>query len=155
MGNIRDAKGFFRANVSDEILAAIVKKIQGGNRDAASRICGDVNEGIYTKHVARDLFPYNRRGTIETRLFDLDSEFSHVRVTSELNKTGTNYHTLIRVGNVIMTASAVLAPYGIVRDASFRNRYAGLQMRLFDLDNESNLSAPQFVEEPSSDDFAL
>ena len=32
MGNIRDAKGFFRANVSDEILAAIVKKIQGGNR---------------------------------------------------------------------------------------------------------------------------
>ena len=111
MGNILDAKGFFRANVSDEILAAIVKKIQGGNRAAASRICGDVDKGIYTKHVARDVFPYNRRGTIETRLFDLDSEFSDVTVTSELNKTGTNYHTLIRVGNVIMTASSVLTPY--------------------------------------------
>ena len=71
MGNILDAKAFFRANVSDELLATIVKKIQGGTRDAASRICGDVREGIYTKRVARDLFPYVRRGTIETRLFDL------------------------------------------------------------------------------------
>ena len=78
MGNILDAKQFFRANVSDEILAAIVKKIQGGNRDAARRICDHVKEGIYTKHVARDLFPYNRRATIETRLFDLTSQFSDV-----------------------------------------------------------------------------
>ena len=153
MGNILDTKEFFRANVSDEILAIIVKKIQGGTRDAASRLCGDVKEGIYTKHVARDLFPYKRRGTIETRLFDLASEFSDVTVTSELNKTKTNYHTLIRVGNVIMTASAVVTPYGIVREASFRNSYAGPQMRLFDVDNESNLSVAQFVEEPSSDDL--
>ena len=156
MGNIPDAKGFFRANVSDEILATIVKKIQGGTRDAASRICDHVKEGVYTKHVARDLFPYNRRGTIETRLFDLSSEcskFSNLTVTSELNKTRTNYHTLIRVGNVVMTVSAVLTPWGIVREADFRNAYAGPQMRLFNLDNESNLSVAQFVEEPSSDDL--
>ena len=153
MGNILDAKGFFRANVSDEILANIVKNIQGGTRDAASRICDHVKEGVYTKHVARDLFPYNRRGTIETRLFDLSSEFSNVTVTSELNKTLTNYHTLIRVGNVVMTASAVLTPWGIVREADFRNDYSGPQIRLFNLDNESNLSVAQFVEEPSSDDL--
>ena len=156
MGNIPDAKGFFRANVSDEILATIVKKIQGGTRDAASRIYDHVKEGVYTKHVARDLFPYNRRATIETRLFDLSSEcskFSNLTVTSELNKTRTNYHTLIRVGNVVMTASAVSTPYGIVTEADFRNDYAGPQMRLFNLDNESNLSVAQFVEEPSSDDL--
>ena len=153
MGNILDAKTFFRANVSDEILATIVKKIQGGSRDAASRICGYVREGIYTKRVARDLFPYVRRGTIETRLFDLASKFPDVIVTSELNKTKTNYHTLIRVGNVILTASAVLTPYGIVREASFRNSYAGRQMRLFDLDNGSDLSVAQFVKEPFSDDL--
>ena len=51
-----------------------------------------------------------------------------------------------------MTASAVLTPYGIVREADYRNHYAGPQMRLFDLDSNSNLSHAEFVEDPSSDD---
>ena len=86
MGNIVDAKAYFRANVSDEILAAIVKKIKGGTRDAARRMSEDVKEGIYTKPVARDLFPYTRRASIETRLHDLISEFSGVAVTSQPNR---------------------------------------------------------------------
>ncbi len=151
VGNITDIKGFFRANVPDEVLERIVKKIQGGTRDAAKRISEDVKEGIYTKQVARDLFPHTRRGMIETRLFGLDSDFPEVTVTSQLNKTETNYHTLVRAGNVIMTASSVQIPYGIVREANFRNNYAGPQTR-FDIDSLSNLSIVEFIEEPDNDD---
>ena len=153
MGNIIDVKGFFRANVADEILATIVKKIQCGTRDATRQICDHVKEGIYTKYVARDLFPHIRRANIETRLFDLTSGFPDVKVTSQPNKTLNNYHTEIRVGNVIMTASAVLTPYGVVREADFRNRYAGPQMRLFDLDSKNNLTVAQFDKEPSNNDL--
>lgn len=52
-----------------------------------------------------------------------------------------------------MTASAVLTPYGIVREAEFRNNYVGPQMRLFDPDNKSNLTVPKFDMEPSSNDL--
>ena len=152
MGNFVDAKGFFRANVTDEILASMVKTIHRGNRDAAGRICDQVKEGIYSKYVARDLFPHTRRATIETRLFDLSFEFPNVTVTSQPNKTLNNYHTEIRVGNVVMTVSAVLTPYGMVREADFRNRYAGPQIRLFDLYSMNNLITPRFEKEPSNGD---
>ena len=153
MGNIIDTKGFFRANVPDEILATIVKTIREGTRDAARRIRDHVEEGIYTRHVARDLFPHTRRATVETRLFDLASEFPLVKVASRPNRALNNCHTEIRVGNVIMTASAVLTPYGMVREADFRNGYAGPQMRLFNLDGKSNLTVAQFERHPSDDDL--
>ena len=153
MGNILDAKEFFRANVNDEILATIVRTIQDGTRDAARQICDHVREGIYTKHVARDLFPHTHRATVETRFFDLAAEFPIVEVTSWPNKTLSNYHTEMRVGNVVMTASAVVTPYGMVREADFRNSYAGSQMPLFDLDGKNNLTVPQFEEQPSNDDL--
>ena len=153
MGNIVDTKGYFRANVSDEMLATIVKKIQGGTRDAARRTCDYVKDGIYTKHVARDLFPHARRAAVETCLFDLAVEFPLVKVASRPNKTLSSYHTEIRVGNVVMTASAVLTPYGMVREADFRNSYAGPQIRLFDLDWKSNLTVAKFEEQPSDDDL--
>ena len=153
MGNIVDAKRFFRANVDDQILAAIVKKIQGGTRDAAKQMCDQVKEGSYTKNVARDLFPHVRRATVETRFFDLASEIPIVEVSSWPNKTLNNNHTVIRVGSVVMTASAVLTPYGMVREADFRNSYAGPQMRLFDLDDKSNFRVPIFEKRPSDDDL--
>ena len=152
MGNFVDAKGFFRANVGDEILASVVRTIHRGNRDAARRICEQVKEGVYSKHVARDLFPHTRRASIETRLFDLTSEFPDVRITSHPNRTLNSYHTEIRVGKVVMTASSVLTPYGMVREAEFRNRYAGPQMRLFNLDSMNQLMIPRFEKDPSDND---
>ena len=139
MGNILDIRDYLRANVSDELLAATTKKVIGSNRDAARGIGADVEDGKYTKHVARDLFPQVRRARIETCFFGLVSQFPDITVTSQLNKTGTNYHTRIRSGNLIMTASAVLTPRGLAREADFRNNYAGPQLR-FDIDSHQNLS---------------
>ena len=151
MGNIRNFKGYFRDNVSDDILADIVSTVILGTRDAARRIVDDVKEGVYTKHVARDLFPYARRASIESRLFDLIAEFPGVTVSSQLNRSHSHYHTRIGVGNVIMTASAVDTPYGLARDAEFRNSYAGAQTR-FDIVQDRTLSQVHFVEDPDLQD---
>ena len=135
-----DLKDFFQANVPDLVLTSVVKHIHDGTRDAARRICESVEEGAYTKQVARDLFPHVRRAAIESRLFNLSTEYHDVMVTSRLNRTKNHHHTLIRMGQVLITASAVLTPYGIVREADFRNSYAaGPQMR-FDIDARSSLA---------------
>ncbi len=75
MGNILNHREYFFSNVPNDVLGGIVRKVVGGTRDAAQGIGSDVKEGRYTKHAARDLFPYTRRGRIETCFFDLSSEF--------------------------------------------------------------------------------
>ena len=153
MNQTDELKFSFRANIPDDVLASAVKHIHGGTRDAARRICESVLEGTYTKQVARDLFPHIRRAAIESRLFTLSTEYQDVIVTSRLNKTKNHHHTLIRVGQVLMTASSVLTPYGIVREADFRNSYAaGPQMR-FDIDSRSSLSVVSRDDEESIDDL--
>lgn len=139
MGQILDPKAHLRANVADDILRAMAKKILGGNRDAAAGLWADVKEAKYTRQVARDLFPHVRRARIESCLFDLGSEFPGISVTSQLNSRRNYHHTKIRCGNVITTASAVLTPLAIVREAEFRNQYAGAQLRA-EIDRDNNLS---------------
>ena len=151
MGNILDVRDYLRDNVSNEMLAAATKKVIGGNRDAARGIGADVKEGKYAKQAARDLFPYLRRARIESCLLDLTTEFPNIKVTAQLNKTCTNYHTRIVAGNVIMTASAVLKPKGIVREADYRNNYAGPQLR-FGTDSSKNF-VPVELDTSSSDEL--
>ena len=139
MGQVTDVRGWFNDNVSDELLKATVEKVLGGNRDAAIGISPNVKDGTYTRSVAKDLFPHIRRARIESCLFGLESEFPSISVQSLLNSTKSHYHTRIRSGNVILTASSVLTPRGLVREAEFRNHYASAQFK-FDINQYGTLS---------------
>ena len=150
-GQVTDVRGWFNDNVSDELLKATVEKVLGGNRDAAIGISSNVKDGTYTRSVAKDLFPHIRRARIESCLFGLESEFPSISVQSLLNSTKSHYHTRIRSGNVILTASSVLTPRGLVREAEFRNHYASAQFK-FDINQYGTLS-PVTLELASSDEL--
>ena len=72
---------------------------------------------------ARDVFPYERRAHVETRLERLPQNFARLSVESRFNRV-RNCHRLIRMPGVLMTVSAVPNPDRMVHASKARKAYA-------------------------------
>jgi hypothetical protein len=100
----------------------------------------------FPKAQARDLFPYQLRTTIETRLIELAKKYKSNGVTyiTAKNKRKNCHHVLVKSGNAQLTISAVKYPSQRVRVAEFRKNYSKgcpIQQSLFKFQNaeeESN-----------------
>lgn len=80
---------------------------------------------------AKNVTPYYRRGKIEGYLRDAAEMFSGVTAHVVPGEGGWN-HTEVRSGPIIMTASSVQTPCGIVEKAEFRKTLArNNEMRLW------------------------
>ena len=113
----------FRQRVPDDVLLAIVGCVRQGPRDAARRLLDAVALGSYRRPEAKDVFPYERRAHVETRLHGLQDQFPGLRVEARFNKVG-NCHRVINLPGVLMTVSAVPDPCRIVRVSRHRKLYA-------------------------------
>ena len=90
---------------------------------------------------AHDLYPIHRRAMFERNWRGRLARYPELEVSVESNASGGCYHTEVRVGRVVMTVSAVEAPFEIVRPAVFRKTLA----------RESQLQLFAEPEEPSDD----
>lgn len=80
---------------------------------------------------AHDLLPHYRRAMFESEWRKIAKSSPELRASFETNKTKNAWHTRIRCGKVILTASAVESPGEIVRYADFRKTLAENQTDLF------------------------
>ncbi len=130
---LRDPKEFFNAHVPKELQQDIVRAVLRGYVDAND----EIRFAEYQQEEAHDLFPYVRRCRIDRYLRQLSMKHPEVDTRAELNTARNSYHTYIRSGDVMLTASVVDRPTDLAREAQFRNEYAGRQTR-FDVDAERN-----------------
>ncbi len=113
----------FRERVPDDVLLAIVGCVRQGPRDAASRLLDAIALGSYRRSEAKDVFPYERRAHVETRLQGLQDQFPGLRVESRFNRVG-NCHRVISLPGVLMNVSAVPSPCQMVSASKHRRLYA-------------------------------
>lgn len=113
----------FLRRVPNDVLIELVTSIRQGTRDAGEWLCQAVNTGRYSRPNARDVFPYERRAHVETRLERLPQNFARLSVESRLNRV-RNCHQLIRMPGVLMTVSSVPNPNLMVRASKARKAYA-------------------------------
>ena len=113
----------FMERVPDDVLLAIVGCVRQGPRDAAKRLLDAIALGFYRRPEAKDVFPYERRAHVETRLQGLKDQFPGFRVEPRFNRMG-NCHRVINLPGVLMTVSAVPSPCQMVRASGYRRLYA-------------------------------
>ena len=137
----------FRERVPDDVLLAIVGCVRQGPRDAAKRLLDAIALGSYRKPEAKEVFPYERRAHVETRLQGLQDQFPGLRVEPRFNRVG-NCHRVISLPGVFMTVSAVPSPCQMVRASGRRRLYASgavgnqdFRQRFFTVDSSNCLVA--------------
>jgi hypothetical protein len=113
----------FRERVPDDVLLAFVGCVRQGPRDAAKRLLDAIVLGSYRRPEAKDVFPYERRAHVETRLHGLQDQFPGLRVEARFNRVG-NCHRVVNLPGVLMTVSAVPSPFQMVRVSGHRRLYA-------------------------------
>ena len=113
----------FRSRAPDDVLTELVTSIRQGTRDASYWLSQAVDMGRYSGPEARDLFPYERRAHVETRLRRLPEQFPRLTVEPHFNRV-RNCHRLIRMPGVVLTVSAVPTPNRMVRVTKARKSYA-------------------------------
>ena len=123
----------FREHAPDDVLVSLVSHIVGGSRDAATRLRSAVETGNYSISEARDVFPYERRGCIETRLEGLPGEYPGVTVESRYNRSG-NSHKIIRMAGALLTVCPSSRPGRMVRASRHRKQYASSASGNIELD---------------------
>ena len=109
----------FRRRVPDDVLIELVTSIRQGTRGAGDWLCETMDLGRYTRSEAWDVFPYERRAHVETRLQRLSENFGRLSVVSRLNRAG-NCHKLITMPGVFLTVSAVPTANRMVRATKAR-----------------------------------
>ena len=115
----------FRDRTGGEFLTEIARIVLVAQGQALSRVSQAVQIGEYSRPVAKDMFPYERRSRVETNLHSLDGGFPGVQVSTRFNQTG-NAHTVVTVGPALLTSSYIRTPLVVPRPARFRERYARL-----------------------------
>lgn len=111
---------FFRSVVPNALVGDLARIIDA-SRQAAWAASAGFDPGI--RH---DLFPHLRRANVEAALLGLGRRYAKLGVTTseEANETGNSHHTVVRVGSVVITASAVETSDTLVREARFRRSLA-------------------------------
>lgn len=85
----------------------------------------------YAEAEAHDLYPHLRRAKLEGQLRGLARSHG-IMATAESNRRNSSRYTLVRSGNVLLTASAVQDPNELIRRAAFRETFAReSQLKLF------------------------
>lgn len=116
-----DQSKFYLEQVPTEITAEIATIIRGSYADSAAWA-----EERWTFREARDALSIVRRADIETALPALATKFKKLGVSARKvpNKNGTDWHTEIRCGAVVITVSKTEGPDVAVREAEYRKTLA-------------------------------
>lgn len=131
---LRVPRAFFNYYVTPEVQEELVRIIFRGYRHSFDELL----QASYKDEQIHDLYPYARRTKIDGYLGQLSSRFPEVSTRIQLNKARNSHHTLVILGNIICTASAVEYPTDLPREAIFRNIYAGSQIE-FDIKEDENI----------------
>lgn len=115
-----DPAAFFRRAVPTELVIDLARIVDASRRAAWAATAG------FDPGIRHDLFPHLRRANVEAALLGLDKRYAKLGVTTseEANDTGNSHHTVVRVGTVVITASAVETSDTLVREARFRGSLA-------------------------------
>jgi hypothetical protein len=124
-------KDYFNASISNDVQQDIVRHVFNGYVEADKL----VKRQEYQPGPARNLFPYVRWATIDNNCLALNNKYPGLETISELNLQRNSFFTLIRLGNVRMTISAVSSSSALPREALFRNDLASCQYR-FDISED-------------------
>lgn len=110
-----EAKSQILSDFSSSILTDLVK-IVGRAYPRAAKSAQD----RFSKDVAHDLYPAERRAIIENSLPYLRERHPGTNVVSRSNKRGTSYYQQISRGRSVLTVSKTSNPGDLPRDADFR-----------------------------------
>ncbi len=122
-----DLIGIVDASLSRAFQVALLRCVLGTYRDT--------DEDCRTKYswqIAHDLRGHLRRANLDTNLAMLAGRYPGVTASHEPNGKSNCYHTRLRAGRVVLTASAVPTPYSLPRDAEFRSTLARSPQMAFD-----------------------
>ena len=87
----------------------------------------------FSHPVARDHRPHLRRALIEEGWLALAAKHPGVAAESTPNRIGSAFHTVVRCGTIVLTASKVDGPEDLPRHALFRKTYARQPQMVLDL----------------------
>jgi hypothetical protein len=116
----------------DEIPHSFLVKLQQKSRFIYEEAFGRAfHDPLLPRSEAKDLYPHIRRALFEAQLDAIASETGMVCET-RTTKRGTAHYRVVRVGRILITASAVHSPHDKPRPAAFRQDTADLnQLQLF------------------------
>lgn len=146
---IRDPQAFFDSQVSQQVQERLLRLILAAYLQARRDIRDD-----YQPQVAHDVFPHILRARVDSFLYSIGSRFgfSDVEARYEPNKQSNSFHTVMKVGKVVLTSSAVEGPGVVPRNAEFRNEIADAQSRFI---VDSGCNAFVIDDMPTPDDAVL
>lgn len=144
----------FDANVPEQFQRDALQEVRRAYADARNEL---VAAG-YPPEEMHDLFPHTVRARVEMYLRGLAPRYLSLVAVAERNRHGNASHTRLQFGNAVwLTASAVESPTTLVREAQFRNEYAGAQTRftLDTVDNQLRQIAPSAPAVPKALLYAI
>lgn len=112
------------AGYLDDVVGLIVRSYR-----TADAYCQD----RFPQSVARDFRPIMRRALIEADWLELTRKYPAVSAVSSPNSKQSAFHTRVRCGPIVLTASKVEEPDDLPRDAFFRKTYATRPQLVLDL----------------------
>jgi hypothetical protein len=123
----------FDESVPRQFLEDTIRCMYGAYREAHDYCLKE-----YEPSEMHDLLPHVRRAMVERNWRAVAARHPGVSASAWPNSTASSYHTRIRSGRVILTASAVERPGALTRSAEFRNTYARTsQLSFEDADHAS------------------
>lgn len=140
MGN-SELPAIFLDSVNDAFLRASVECLMGAYESTYAAAYGR-----YPAPEAHDALPIERRAVFEAKWREL-ARAHGLWAEAELNDAENCYHTTVRSGRVVLTASAVQFPRAVVRPAGFRRTLAR--------SSELNLIYPTPPREPDAPLYAI
>ena len=121
-------QSYFDSVISNDIQQDIVRHVFKGYVEADKL----VKRQEYQPGPAKNCYPYVRWVEIDNNCLALNKKYPGLQTSSEQNIVRNSFHTLISLGNVRITVSAVGTPSSLPRTALFRNNLASCQYR-FDI----------------------
>jgi|CXWL01.1.fsa_nt_gi hypothetical protein len=114
-----ELRAMFLADVPEPVLEDTVRCLTRSYSDSA-RYCRD----NFPAEEAHDLYAHHRRAMFERNWRGRLARYPGLKISTRTNASRTCYHTEVRAGRVLMTVSAVEAPFEVVRPAVFRQTLA-------------------------------
>jgi len=121
-------QSYFDSVIPNDIQQDIVRHVFKGYVEADKL----VKRQEYQPGPAKNCYPYVRWVEIDNNCLALNKKYPGLQTSSEQNIIRNSFHTLISLGNVRITVSAVGTPSSLPRTALFRNDLASCQYR-FDI----------------------
>jgi hypothetical protein len=117
----------FLRTVPDDALRLLAQCVWLGYPEAH-----DLCSGLFLSNQAHDVRGHVRRATIERNIRNVVTRIPGASQSQTRNKTNSHTHTVVRMGNVLLTQSQAEGPDDIIQTAEFRKGYAmQSQLELF------------------------